>query len=109
MAFDRELADRVQIIVAQHAAIDERRMFGGIGFMINGNLACGVLENYLIVRVGPDLYEQMLAMPHTHRFDFTGKPMTGWLTVSADGLNTEAELNTWIHRGIEFAQSLPPK
>lgn len=109
MAYNLELADRVQLIIAQYTALDPRRMFGGIGFMINGNMACGVIDNYLIVRVGPDLYDQMLKMPNTRVFDFTGRPMTGWITVSAEGIETDEALITWVHRGLEFAQSLPPK
>jgi hypothetical protein len=87
----------------------EKRMFGGIGFLIGGNMACGVNRENLIVRVGPEQYDAALAEPHVRPFDMTGRPMKGWIVVAPDGCATEADLGSWIQRGVAIAQSLPEK
>jgi hypothetical protein len=93
-------------------------MFGGVGFLINGNtlapaasagVACGVHKDELIVRVGPQDYDRALSRPHTHVFDMTGHPMTGWIMVAPQGCATEAKLKAWVDQGLSFAMSLPPK
>ncbi len=77
--------------------------------MLNGNMACGVHKEYLIVRVGPDRYQDALAQNHTKVFDITGRPMTGWVMVAPDGLVDEGNLQHWIQLGVDFANTLPPK
>jgi TfoX/Sxy family transcriptional regulator of competence genes len=109
MAFNEELAERVLREFRFISGFEERRMFGGVGCLIHGNMACGVLNDELIVRVGPDSYLECLALPHVREFDLTGRSMKGWVMVGPEGTVTPNELKTWARRGMEFAASLPPK
>ena len=84
-------------------------MFGGVGFMIRGNMACGVHGDRLIVRVGKEEHDAAMAKPYTLPFDITGRAMRGWVMVSEEGLAEDVDLEAWIRQGIEFARSLPPK
>lgn len=109
MAYDEGLAQRIREALEGQAGIEEKKMFGGVGFMLNGNLACGVNQEDLIVRVGPKGYEAALDLPNTRVFDLTGRPMTGWLVVTPQGYETDEDLQSWVQRGVDFANSLPPK
>ena len=109
MAFDRELAKRVRRVLAEFPEVEEKQMFGGIGFLVNRNMACGVSKNDLVVRVGPQRYTQSLNEPHASEFDFTGRPMKGWVTVDQSGCGDLSELRRWVLAGLEFAISLPSK
>jgi TfoX/Sxy family transcriptional regulator of competence genes len=109
MAYDEGLAHRVRDIMNEEPGLVEKKMFGGVGFMLNGNMACGVNKDDLIVRVGPDRYEQTVIQPHARPFDFTGRPMKGWVMVGPDGVSAEDDLKNWVTQGITFARSLPPK
>jgi TfoX/Sxy family transcriptional regulator of competence genes len=109
MAYDEGLAQRVREIVEELPGFTEKKMFGGIGFMLMGNMACGVNKEDLIIRVGPERYEEALAAPHTRVFDMTGRPMKGWVVVTSDGYEAENELQEWVQQGVDFALSLPPK
>lgn len=109
MAFDEALAERVRDVLALRAGLTERRMFGGLAFMIGGNMACGVHGDELIVRLPPDEAEAALAEPGARPFDYTGRPMKGWLFVAAEALEPEEELASWVDAGADFAASLPPK
>ena len=109
MAYDEGLAQRVREAMAGVPGYVEKRMFGGIGFMLHGNMACGVNGTDLIVRVGPEQYESALAEPHTDVFDMTGRAMKGWVVVTADGYAADKDLRIWVERGAEFALSLPVK
>lgn len=84
-------------------------MFGGIGFLLNGNLACGVNKENLIVRIDPEKQDTLLKKPHAKPFDLTGKPMKGWLVIEAGGVKTEKQLSVWVREGVEFAVTLPAK
>ena len=84
-------------------------MFGGVGFMLQGNMACGVNGADLIVRVGPERYESALAEPHTKLFDMTGRPMKGWVVVIPEGYEANGDLKAWVQRGVAYAMSLPAK
>lgn len=109
MAYDTGLADRVREALAGGGVpADERRMFGGLAFMVRGHMTVGILGDELMVRVGPDGYEDALADPSARPMDFTGKPMTGMVFVAATGLDAEA-LDNWVGRGLAFTASLPPK
>ncbi len=108
MAYDTKLAERIRSGL-EGLPFVEKKMFGGVGFLMSGNMACGVNKNDLIVRVDPDEHAQLLKKPHVHPFDMTGRPMKGWLVVDAEGCRTEKQLNAWIKKGIEFASTLPPK
>jgi hypothetical protein len=109
VAYDEGLAQRVHELLAEHPDIEEKKMFGGLSFMVGGNLACGIIGEDLIVRVGPDNGAEALAQPHTRPFDFTGRPMKGWVVVEPSGLGEDEALAGWVGRGVSFASSLPPK
>ncbi len=109
MAYDQELAARVRAALIPLDGFDEKKMFGGLCFLLHGNMACGLVRDLLIVRVGPAAYATALAEPHATPFDLTGRPMTGWVQVSPAGSQKEAELSAWLQKGIDFALSLPPK
>jgi TfoX/Sxy family transcriptional regulator of competence genes len=109
MAYDEGLAQRVRERLAPQPALVEKRMFCGIGFMVQGNMCCGVLGDELIVRVGPEQYPAVLAEPHSREFDLTGRAMKGWVTVNSQGLDSDRALEGWVDQGLRFALSLPPK
>ena len=109
MAYDEGLAQRIREVLAERPGLVENKMFGGIGFMLQGNMACGVLKDELIVRVGPERYEEAVTRPHTRPFDFTGRPMRGWVTVASEGYESDEALQGWVQQGVDFALSLPPK
>ena len=109
MAYDEGLAQRVREEVFELPGYEEKRMFGGIGFMLHGNMACGVIGEDLIVRVGPAAYETALAEPNSRVFDMTGRPMTGWVVVTAEGYALDEALERWVEQGVAFASSLAPK
>ena len=109
MAYDEALAERVLDLLVDQQALTERRMFGGVAFMLRGNMGVGVTGDDLMVRVGPDAYEQTLAHPDAREMDFTGRPMRGFVFVQSEGLAKDDELEAWVRRGVDFALSLPPK
>ncbi|MBT3368644.1 MAG: TfoX/Sxy family protein [Nitrospina sp.] len=109
MAYDEGLAQRVTELLEEKAGFNEKKMFGGICYLLNGNMACGVLNDDIIVRVGPEQYEGSLKLPHTREFDFTGRPMKGWVMVSQEGQESDEDLAVWVRKGVNFALSLPPK
>ena len=109
MAFDQALADRVRAALAKRRGIKERKMFGGIAFMLNGNMCCGVLGKDLVLRVGPDGHDRALRRGHARAMDFTGKPMRGFLYVAPKGTASSAALRSWLGLGLKFAGSLPRK
>lgn len=109
MAYDQGLAQRIREIVSKNEGFDEKKMFGGLCFLLNGNMACGILKEDLIVRVGPQNYTDALKRKHARQFDMTGKPMKGWVMVSGEGLQTDNALLKWVRQGMNVALSLPPK
>ena len=109
MTYDEGLAQRVREKMSELPGYVEKKMFGGIGFMLHGNMACGVNGEDLIVRVGPEQYESALAEPHTRPFDMTGRPMKGWVVVTAEGCEADGDLKVWVEQGVEYALSLPAK
>jgi len=109
MAYDEALADRIREALASRAELSERKMFGGIAFMVAGNMAVGVIGEDLMVRLDPEDAEKALAEPHTRPMDFTGRPMKGMLYVDAKGTETDEDLGAWVEAGADFAASLPPK
>jgi len=109
MAYDEGLAQRIRDSLDQVPGLVEKKMFGGVAFMVQGNMACGVHKDMLMVRVGPERYEETILMPHTRPFDMTGRPMKGWLLIEAGGMESEADLKDWLNQGVEFAMTLPPK
>lgn len=106
MAYDEGLAQRVREIIDERPDLEEKKMFGGVGFLIGGKMACGINQQHLIVRVGPAAYQGALSRPHTAEFDFTGRPMTGWIGVEPEGLAEDADLAAWVEQGVAFALTL---
>jgi len=109
MPYDQALARRVRRALADHPAVDEKKMFGGLAFMLAGHMCCGVVNDDLMVRVGPAQYEQALAQPYARPMDFTGRPMKGMVYVGSEALRSDADLAGWLRRGVEFAATLPAK
>ena len=109
MAFDESLAARIRDAVARIKNIEEKKMFGGIGFLLSGNMLVGVWKNSLIVRLGPDGYEDALLEPNVKVFDITGKPMKNWILVEPEGVVEDEELKDWIQRAVKFVGRLPKK
>src|SRR5712671_6548944 len=106
MSFDESLAQRVRNILAEECRAKERRMFGGLAFMVNGHMCCGIVGEDLVVRVGAAAHKQALSRPHTRAMDFTGRPMKGFVYVDSGGYRTKISLKTWIKRGLRFVLSL---
>lgn len=109
VAYDEDLAERVRGIIGEDPRLREQKMFGGIAFLIDGNMCVGIVDNDLMVRVGPAAYDDALAHPHAREMDFTGRPMRGIVYVDVNGTATDVNLDAWIDRGLEFVGSLPPK
>ncbi len=111
MAYQEELAAQVRDILrhAADGAATEKKMFGGLSFLIGGNMACGVHGDSLIIRLAPDTTQAALAEPGARPFDMTGRPMTGWILVDRPGYAEPGDLEKWISRGVAYAHSLPPK
>lgn len=108
MAYNLDLAKRISAEMEGLPFI-EKKMFGGACFLVNGNMACGVIGDGLIIRFPPKKHVDMLKHTHVKPFDFSGKPMKGWLVVEAKGYKTDAQLSTWLKMGVDFALTLPPK
>ena len=109
MAYDERLAGRVRAVLEGRRDVSERRMFGGLAFLVRGNMCCGVVRSELMVRVGPDAYSDALSRPHTRPMDFTGRPLRGFVFVSSQGLGSARALRSWVERGVGFAGSLPAR
>lgn len=109
MPYSEALAERVRRVIGQRRDMEEKRLFGGLGIMLRGNLCVAVWGTSLIVRLDPAEAEEAVTQPHVTPFDVTGRPMKGWVVVSADGLDTEAELTAWVERAMEFVRGLPAK
>jgi TfoX/Sxy family transcriptional regulator of competence genes len=109
MAYDEDLAMRVREQLADQDAITEKEMFGGLAFLLAGNMSVGIRGSELMVRVGPEGAEDALGQPHARPFDMTGRPMKGWILVAEEGIASERGLAAWVARGVGFARSLPPK
>ena len=109
MAYSEELAERIRDVLAPRAGVRERKMFGGVAWMINGNMSCGVIDDGLLVRLEREEVEAALAEEHVGPMDFTGRPMSGFVVVAAAGVADDAELARWVETGAGLAESLPPK
>lgn len=109
MAYDEGLAQRVRELLEGEPDFQEKKMFGGFCFLLQGNMVCGIIKDDLIVRVGPEHYEDALKRPHVRKFDITGKPLRGWVMVSCEGHEADEDLSAWVQQGVRYALSLPPK
>lgn len=109
MAYDEGMAERIRGILADRQDVSEKRMFGGIAFMIRGHMSVGIVKDDLMVRVGPEAHDKLAQQPHARPMDFTGRPMKGFLYVAFPGLEADADLERWVGRGVNYAMSLPAK
>ena len=109
MAFDEATAARVRRQLEESPGYAERKMFGGLTFMVRGHMCCGVVKDELMVRVGPEQNDEALSSPHSRPMDFTGKPMNGFIYVAPNGLSSDEELTGWIDRGLKFNSTMPAK
>ena len=109
MAYDEGLAQIVREFLEELPGYIEKRMFGGICFLLHGNMACGILNDDLIVRVGPENYEKLLKLPNAREFDITGRSMKGWIMVLSEEFDSDNAVMEWVQKGIDFSLSLPPK
>jgi TfoX/Sxy family transcriptional regulator of competence genes len=109
MAYDERLADRIRGVLRTRDGVTERKMFGGIGFMLNGNMAVGVTRDELMVRVAPDTQDDALAQPHVRVMNMGDRPMRGMVGVAPAGVETDADLARWVDAGADVAAALPPK
>jgi TfoX/Sxy family transcriptional regulator of competence genes len=110
MAYDEDLAQRLRELLAGEDAVTEKKMFGGLAFLLQGNMSVSASRNGgLLVRIDPADTESVLARPHTALMQMGGRTMDGWITVAPEGLQTKRELAVWVERGVTFAKTLPPK
>ena len=109
MAYNEQFGERVRGLLASFPEVTERKMFGGLAFLLQGNMCCGVVGDELMVRVGRDSYEAALHEPHVREMDFTGRPLRGFIYVAVGGLHSHGDLRAWVERGARYAESLPPK
>jgi TfoX/Sxy family transcriptional regulator of competence genes len=109
MAFDEDLAERVRVALADADDLYERKMFGGIAFMVSGHMACGVVGDELMVRLGPEGATAALERPNVRPMDFTGRPMSSMAFVAPEGISADADLARWVGECTRFVATLPPK
>jgi TfoX/Sxy family transcriptional regulator of competence genes len=109
MAYDERLAERVRLALAPRRDVVEKKMFGGVCFMVAGHMCCGIVKNRLMIRLGSEQASSLLGTPHVLPMDFTGKPLRGFLYVEPKGIASSATLRTWVSRAVQFAESAPPK
>jgi TfoX/Sxy family transcriptional regulator of competence genes len=109
MAYNEQLAERIREIIGERSDVSERKMFGGLAFMLNGNMFCGITRDDLMVRVGPDHFEDALASPGARPMDFTGRPMKGMVFVGPEGYANDKRLQGWVKQTLEYARFLPAK
>ena len=109
MAYNELLASRIRDVLAPHEGVSERKMFGGIAFMLNGNMCCGVVGDELMLRLGDEGAAEALKNRYAREMDFTGRPMKSMVYVESQGCQTAEQLSGWIGRAVRFADSLPPK
>jgi hypothetical protein len=109
MAFDESLAARIRQHLARRKSVEEKKMFGGVGFLLHGNMLVGVWKDSLIARLGPNESDLALLEPHIKEFDITGRAMKGWVLVRPEGVEGDEQLCGWIDRATKFVKTLPPK
>jgi TfoX/Sxy family transcriptional regulator of competence genes len=109
MAYDEGLAQRIRELLDDDPRISEKKMFGGVAFLVNGKMGVGIIQDELMVRVGPEAFEDALAQPHARAMDFTGRPMRGFVQVAPAGFEEDAELRAWLVRGIAGAEESEAK
>jgi len=109
MAYDEGLLERLRDVMSDIPGVSEKKMFGGMCILVNGNMCCGIVNDILMVRVGPDQYLQCLELESAREMDFTGKPLRGMVYVDPEGLAEDVDLKAWVDRCMNFMNTLPPK
>jgi TfoX/Sxy family transcriptional regulator of competence genes len=109
MAFSAALAERIRQALARKRGVEEKNMFGGVGFLLNGNMLVGVWKDSLIVRLGPEEGDETLREPHVREFNITRRSMKGWVLVAPEGIDDDEQPIGWIHRAVKFVGKLPGK
>lgn len=109
MAYDEGLAERIRGVLDEQTGVSEKRMFGGVAFLVKGHMSVGIVQDKLMVRVGPDSYDRVLRERHARQMDFTGRPMKGFVYVVPSGYESDADLQRWINLGVSYVTSLPAK
>lgn len=109
MSYDEKLAERIRRTLGEVPGLQVKKMFGGVGFILHGNMAVGVLNDEMMVRIPPQEIAAALAQPFTRVFDMTGRSMKGWVVVGPGGIADQADFTHWVQTGVEYALSLPPK
>jgi TfoX/Sxy family transcriptional regulator of competence genes len=110
MAYDEDLANRIRELIAADADVTEKRMFGGLAFLVGGNMSVAASgQGGLMVRVAPEETDALLEKPHARPFEMRGREMQGWLRVDSEGVRTKRQLEPWVRRGVAYARSLPAK
>jgi TfoX/Sxy family transcriptional regulator of competence genes len=109
MPYDQQLAERIGAALPDRNDVNDRKMFGGIAFMVGGNMACGIMGDALLARVGADATDAALEEPHTRPAEMGGRTMKGYVLVDPEGIADDESLQAWVDRCVEFAESLPPK
>jgi TfoX/Sxy family transcriptional regulator of competence genes len=109
MTYSEPLAARLRAILISTKGLEEKKLFGGVGFLVRGNMACGVHGDELILRLSDSDYAAVMKTRHARAFDIGGRPMKGWVLVAKDGYKSEATLKSWVQRAVSCARSLPAK
>ncbi len=109
MAYDEELASRIRVALAHREAVTEKKMFGGLTFMVADRMCCGVLQDNLVLRVSSQDHDEALSHPHARPMDFTGQPMRGFVYISPEGYQQEEDLQMWLARALAYVDTAPPK
>jgi len=109
MAYEEALADRIRDAVPRGVILDEKKMFGGLCYLLHGNMACGIVGDRLMLRLSRELVQEYRKEPDTADMDFTGRPMPSMMYVEPDGIADDDQLRTWVERALDFAATLPPK
>ena len=109
MAFDEGLAERIRDVFQDRFDVSEKKMFGGIAWMLDGNMCCGIVDDMLMARVGPEQYNEALKDPFASEMDFTGRAMKGFVYVNPEGTESDQDLQHWVTRCEKFVSALPPK
>jgi TfoX/Sxy family transcriptional regulator of competence genes len=109
MAYDEGLAERIRGVLDEQPGVSEKRMFGGVAFLVKGHMSVGIVQDKLMVRVGPESYDRVLRECHARRMDFTGRPMKGFVYVVPEGYESDASLERWVNLGVSYVTTLPAK
>jgi TfoX/Sxy family transcriptional regulator of competence genes len=109
MPYDKPLADRLQSLLKTRKGFSQKEMFGGVGFLLNGNMCVGVYKEFLILRLGKEEADRALKENHVKPFDITGRAMSGWVMVEKEGIDSEVNLRSWVEAAVRFVQTLPSK